>query len=218
MKKLYMAVAATAFVAVGAISTESVQAALLGFNFTTNSGGVGTFTLNTDTPPSTEPALFRSTGLTGILYPNAISNFSFSADYINLSNLTSDWVIAPSITSDFIGFPANQGVLSGANYPSGCILAADSPCLFNVGVLYTGNLSELPKLSSNPNSYFKGSSIDFVNTTTRQLLKSDNITNFQVVLSQPIPESNSVLSILVSGIVAIGLLLKPNKVEDEEKV
>ena len=112
MKRLSMTVAGAAFTALLTVAVAPVQAAPLDFNFTTERGATGSFTLETDTPPSGDPALLRM-GFTGISYPNAVSNFSFSAPYINLSSVTTDFNVVPSFTSDFIGLPANLGVVSG---------------------------------------------------------------------------------------------------------
>lgn len=212
IKKLSMAVAGSAFIALLTGATAPVQAALLDFSFTTESGATGSFTLDTDTPPSNEPALLAPDApeATGISYPNAVSNFSLSAPYINLSNVTTDFNIAPSLSSDFIGLPANLGVLSGVSYPPGCITAPGFTCLFDAALFYSGNLSELPILSDNPLSYSRGAGIRFYNPTNRELLITDNITNFQVISRQPVPESDSSLSLLAFGIASVGFLLKRN--------
>jgi hypothetical protein len=207
MKRLSMTVAGAAFTALLTVAVAPVQAAPLDFNFTTETGATGSFTLNTDTLSSREPGIFGP-GVTGISYPNAVSNFSVSAPYINLSNVTTDFNVVPSITSDFIGFPANLGVLSGVSYPPGCITVPGFTCLFNVAVLYSGNLLELPVLSDNPLSYSRGAGIRFYNPTTQERLLTDNITNFQVVRRQPVPESDFSFSLLAFGIAGVGLLLK----------
>jgi hypothetical protein len=207
IKKLSMAVAGAAFIALLTGATAPVQAALLDFSFTAESGATGSFTLDTDTRPSPQPGIFGP-GVTGISYPNGVSNFSVSAPYINLSNVTTDFNVVPSITSDFIGFPANLGVLSGVSYPPGCITAPGFTCLFDVAVFYSGNLSELPVLSDNPLSYSRGAAIRFYNPTTQERLLTDNITNLQVVRKQAVPESDSSLSVLAFAIAGVGLLLK----------
>lgn len=76
-------------------------------------------------------------------------------------------------------------------------------------IAFLGNLSELPKLSDNLNSYFIALGVDFYDSTTRERLR-DDITNLQVVRKQPIPESDSSLGILAFGIAGVGLLLKRN--------
>ena len=202
VKKLSMTTVVAAFIALGISTTVPATAASLDFSFTTESGGTGTFTLDTDTAPATEPGLFRPE-VTGISYPNAVSDFSFSAPYINVSSVTTDWNVVPSITSDFIGFPSNLGVLSGVSYPPGCITAPGLSCLFNFAGFYSGNLSDLTVLSDDLNSYSRGVGIDFFDPTTKELLIRDNITNFQVV-----PEPDSALGILAFGMGIVCLLLK----------
>ena len=210
MKRLCMAVVGAAFTALLTGATAPVKAAPLDFNFTTVSGATGTFTLETDTAPSADPAFFAPDApeAIGIAYPNAVSNFSVSAPYLNLSNVTTDFAVAPFITSDFLGFPANLGVLSGVSYPQGCITTPGFTCLFDVAVLYSGNLSQLPQLSDNPLSYPTGVAIDFYNPITQELLIRDFITNLQVVRKQPVPESDSNLGILAFSLGGVGLLLK----------
>lgn len=202
VKKLLIATAGAAFIALGVGTTAPATAASLDFSFTTQSGGTGSFTLDTDTAPATEPGLF-SFGFTGISYPNAVSDFSFSAPYINLSSVTTDWNVVPSLTSDFIGEPSNPGVISGVTYPPGCITAPGFSCSFNVTGFYSGNLSERTVLSDDPNSYFRGLVVEQFNPTTREQLISDDITNFQFV-----PEPDSALGILAFGIGGAVLLLK----------
>ncbi len=208
MQKLSIAIAGVAFIALGTLTVEPVQAALLDFNFSTTSGATGAFTLNTNTNPSSEPAIFRP-GVTGLTYPGAISNFTISAPYVNLSNITTDFDIAPSFTSDSIGLPINLGVLSGVSYPPGCITNSSLTCLLNVALLYSGNQTELPTLSDNPLSYSRSVGVDFFDPTTNKLLIRDEITNFKVV-SRQVPEPNSSLSILISAIGIAGLLVKRN--------
>ena len=164
--------------------------------------------MNTNTAISPEPAIFRP-DVTGIAYLGAVSNFSISAPYVNLSNITTDFDIVPSVTSDLIGLTANLGVLSGVSYPPGCITNSSFTCLFDVALFYSGNQTELPTLSDNPLSYSKSAGIDFFDPTTNELLIRDDITNLKVV-SRQVPESNSSLSILVSAIGAFGLLMKRN--------
>jgi hypothetical protein len=207
MQKLSIALAGVAFTVLGTVSVEPVQAALLDFNFSTISGATGTFTLNTNTAPSPQRAIFRP-DVTGIAYLGAVSNFSISAPYVNLSNITTDFDVVPSVTSDLIGFPANLGVVGGVSYPPGCITSQDLTCLFDVALFYSGNQTEQTVLSDNPLSYSRGVGIDFFDPTTNELLIRDNITNFQVVLRQ-VPESNG-LSILAGGIGGALLLLKRN--------
>ncbi|BAZ18614.1 hypothetical protein NIES4071_104990 (plasmid) [Calothrix sp. NIES-4071] len=208
MQKLSLAVATVSFIALGTVCVQPVQAAILDFNFSTNSGATGTFTLNTNTPPSQAPAIFRP-DVTGVAYPGAVSNFSILAPYVNLSNVTTEFNVVPSVTSDFIGFPPNLGVLSGVSYPPGCITSPGFTCLFNVALFYSGEQTQLPILSDNPVSYSRGVGIDVFDPATNQLLIRDNITSLKVA-SRQVPESNSALSILISAVGVVGLLIKRN--------
>lgn len=212
-KLLFMAVAGAIFVVeTGAITPA--QAASLDFNFTTESGATGTFTLDTDATPSTDPANFGVnpvTGLpiTGLSYPNAVSNLflSSASQQLNLSGESADFEVAPTLTADLIGVPG-EGVISGAVFPTGCSTGDRFRCLFTLSVSYTGNLSQLPQLSDDLTSYPSGLSIDFFEPTTSQLVSRDLITNLQV--SQSVPEPGSGLSILALGIGSVSLLLKRN--------
>jgi hypothetical protein len=207
VKKLSMATTGAAFIALGTFGTAPATAALIDFSFTTSSGGTGSFTLDTDTPPGSEPAILEPDipEAVGILYPKAVSNYSFSSSYLTFNNVTADWIVAPSITSDFIGLPPNvRGVLSGPTYPSGCTTTPPNfTCLFDVAVIYSVNRTDLPVLDDNPLSYSRVLGIDFYNPTTGELRLREDITSFQVV-----PEPDSALSLLGFGIGGYGLLLK----------
>ena len=75
--KLSMATTGAVFIAL--VGTVPATAASLDFSFTTSSGGTGFFTLDTDTPPVSEPAILEPNipDAFGILYPKAASNYSF---------------------------------------------------------------------------------------------------------------------------------------------
>lgn len=202
MKSLPIAIAA-AVIAVGTVAADSSQAALLGFKFTTESGATGSFTLDTDTPPSPDPALFRF-GFTGFAYPNAVSDFSISAPYLNLSNVTTDYNVVP-LLADFLGLPGS-GLASGVSYDPGCITEPGLTCVLGLSVSYTGDPSELPVLSDDPISYSTGLAVSIFENSGPVL--RDSITTFQVVPRQSIPESGTNLSVLTFGIGSISLLLK----------
>jgi len=201
MKSLPIAIAA-AVIAVGTVAADSAQAALLDFNFTTENGATGSFTLDTDTPPSPDPALFRF-GFEGFAYPNAVSDFSISAPYLNLSSVTTDYNVVP-LLSDFLGLPGT-GLASGVSYGPGCITAPGLTCRLGLSVSYSGDSSELPVLSDDPTSYSRGLAVSIFENS--QPLLRESITNFQVV-ARPIPESDTSLSLLTFGIGSVSLLLK----------
>lgn len=169
------------------------HSASLDFSFITVGGGTGSFILDTDIAPANEPANF-GVGF-GLSYPNAISNFSFSAPYISpLNSVTADYDVAPSIPL------APGAVLSGVSYPSGCSRAPIFSCLINVAVFYSGNV---PELSDAPLSYPRGLGVDVFDPTTFQQVIREDIANLQVV-----PEPGSVLGTLAVGVGGVGLLLK----------
>lgn len=214
MQRLFKAVAGAIIMGVGAGGAATpAHAELLDLSFTTISGATGSFTLDTDIPASSQPANFgfnpiTGNPVTGISYPNAVSNLFLSSAQVNLSGETADFEVAPTLTSGDLGLPAGLGVLSGAVFPAGCSTGATFSCLFTLSTTYTGNLSELPQLSDDPASYPIGLSLDFFDPTTAQLTRRDFIPFLNVVRRQPVPESDSTLSVLAFAIASATLLLK----------
>lgn len=203
-KKLYEVVAFCASFAVGTLGLEPAQAALLDFSFTTINGATGTFTLDTDTTPSPIPSIGAGIGgFPGILYPSAVSDFSFSSAQspeFNLSNEIVDWEIIPGI------IPGNMGNLSGVVSPSGCSTGTTFTCLINIGVLYTGNTSEL---SDNPDSYPVGLGIELFDPTNNNAsLGIEPFSEYKVVQRETVPEPNTYLSIFALGIYGTASALK----------
>ncbi len=207
MHRLFMAALGATFIALGTLGTDPAQAALLNFSFTTESSGTGSFILNTDTVPTSESGLLTdddgSVIGTGFVYPNAVSNFSFSSPDVNLSNLTGEFAVFPSNPPYFA--PDSTGVDSGFEYPTGCTVATDFVCSVQVLTEYIGSISELPVLSDDPLSYPRAFAFQRINPTTSDFLTNDRITNFRVT---PVPESDSVLGTLAFGIGGAGKLLK----------
>lgn len=125
--------------------------------------GNGSFNLQVS--PLIRPVILQ--GLFGqpeYFYPDAVSNFSLSVlagnERLSLKNQKAGWkVIAGGTYENFqrIGaeIPALKrgGVLSGVNYPAGCITGTDKICSLTVAVAYLGSLPELPLLSTNPKDY-----------------------------------------------------------------
>lgn len=193
-----------ACVAMGTVASDSAQAALLDFSFTTTSGATGTFTLDTDTPASPVPSLgIPSPDISGILYPNAVSSFSFSSPdkpQLNVSNQVADWEVIPNIPT------IPNGNLSGLVFPSGCSAQAPFTCLVNIGVLYTGDPSEL---SDNPELYSIGLGSDtFDSTNNFDSFGIEQFTEYKVVRRETVPEPNSILGTLAISIYGTTLLLK----------
>lgn len=199
---LSFAVAFSAFVAMGTLTPDPAQATLLDFSFTTIRGATGTFTLDTDTPPSPVPSIGAG-GFPGILYPDAVSNFSFLSPErpeFNTSNDNADWEIIPGI------IPGNVGNLSGISFPSGCSVSAPFTCTNNIGVLYTGNPSEL---LDNPDAYAVGLGVELFDPTNNfASLGIEEFSDYKVVRRETIPEPNTYLGALAVSIYGTGLALR----------
>ena len=147
---------------------------VLRFQFTTAQGGKGSFYLDTNTAPSSEPAIFGP-GITGISYPLAVSDFSFSSPYVDLKKEAANWDVAPKIPLNISG---RTGVLSGVSFPSGCSTGSAFSCLINIAVLYSGSDASL---SAEPNSYPLAIGVDFFDPATRQLIVRDDATDLKVI-------------------------------------
>jgi hypothetical protein len=201
-QKLSLAVAVAAFVAMGTVAVDPVQAALLDFNFTTVSGATGSYTLNTDILPSPEPSFGVGPLNPGVLYPNAVSNFFFSSPQINITDESADWGAVPSIV---LG-PPGSPILAAVLYESGCSTKTSFACLINVVVGYSGAIS---KLSDDPNSYLLGLSVEIFDPTNNfQSLGREPFSSYQVVRRQAVSEPNTYLGILAFGISGAALLMK----------
>jgi hypothetical protein len=122
----------------------------LRFRFTLEGGGKGSFLLNTAATPTAVQGDFGQE----FSYFSAVSRFSFSRLDRNFKNQNAGWKVVPGLKAQFIGLPPGTlGVLSGVNYPDGCSTGTANFCSITVAVLYLGNLAELPKLSTEPDSY-----------------------------------------------------------------
>ena len=216
VKKLSMATAGAAFIALGVSTTVPATAASLDFSFTAESGITGFFTLNTDAALDYNPPLFGPDGgpyPEGFAYTSAITNLSISTPNLNLSSVTGDYSVYPSLP---FGSTDGRWVYSAANFPAGCITATDVECLVGISIFYSGRVSELPILSEDPLSYaelatriFSGVEVD--DPTTGRFLGKYRITNLQVI-----PEPDSALGILAFGIGGTLLLLK-NRMNKEKQ-
>ena len=123
---------------------------VLRFRFTLEGGGKGFFDFNTATDAITDPGNFGPE----FLYLSAVSNFSLSGLNRKIRKQDAGWKVVPGIDAEFLGLPpGTPGVLSGVNFPDGCSTGTVNQCSITVAVLYSGNLAELPELSTDPNSY-----------------------------------------------------------------
>lgn len=205
---------------IGIGSITPAQAALLDFSFENEDGVSGSFTLDTDVVASDIPADFGFGS--GILYRNAVSDFDLSVPErgLNFNDETADYQILTNQTPpppDSPVTPPPGGALfppgttlSGVVYPSGCSEEVFS-CPITVPIFYSGNVSELPELSDNANSY-PIERIEFFDLNpetqslevTREIFTSSNVR----LKIASVPEGNSNLSLFALGIFGIGFLCK----------
>lgn len=220
VQRLMIAVSGLVSLGLGTIGITPASAALLDFSFESENGVRGSFTLDTDTQASDVPADFGFGS--GTLYSNAVSDYNLSDNQggLNFSGETADYQILTNPTPP----PADSSVtpppggpqfppgttLSGVVYPSGCSEGVFT-CSITVPIFYTGDLTELPKLSDNLNSY-SIERVEFFDINpetqslevTRDVFTSSNITS----RTTSVPEANSSLSLFAMGIISAGLLLK----------
>ena len=204
----------------GTGSITPAQAALLDFSFENENGVKGSLTLDTEAVASDVPADFGFG--TGILYSNAVSDFDLSVPErgLNFNGETADYQILTNPTPP----PPNSPVtpppggalfppgttLSGVVYPSECSEGVFT-CSFSIPIFYTGDVSQLPELSDNVNSY-STERIEFFDfnpetqslEVTREIFTSSNITSN----TASVPEGNSSFSLFALGILGGGWLFK----------
>lgn len=196
LQKSAMAIA-LAGVGLTCLHTDSAQAALLHYSFTTEQDGTGSFLLDTDTPISPDiPALLfdadNNVTAEGIYYAGAVSSFTFSSPgagsflYPNL-----DLVVFPDVQTTSSTVLAGIGTLE-------CSLPTNT-CPLQLSVDYQGSLAALPGLSSNPDDYFLYSVAGYPkgDITFNELIKSSN--------AVAVPEPTVVSGMLAAG--AIGGVL-----------
>ncbi|MEA5595510.1 hypothetical protein [Rivularia sp. UHCC 0363] len=220
IKQLILAASGVVSLALGTGSITPAEAALLDFSFEGENGTTGSFTLDTDAKASDVPADFGFG--TGILYTNAVSNFDLSEPQrgLNFSGETADYQVLTNITpppADSPVTPPPGGALfpvgttlSGVVYPSECSEGVFT-CGITVPIFYKGDISELPELSDNVNSY-SVERIEFfdLNPETQKLEVNREFFTSSNIASKTasVPEGNSILSIFAFGIVSAGLLFK----------
>lgn len=184
-----------AFVVLSSIGSplQSAQAAQLQFSFTTESGGTGSFLLNTDTPVAPNPTyIFDSTGQViaeGKEYLGAISNLLInSPDLGSFQFPGGDFAIFPSYFPTSSPFPA-----AIAGVPFGC---GDDPvgfCAIQVNAFYQGNTAAA-MLSDNPQAYEFVTFNRFDEVTGNVV--GDRIASQSVVA---VPEPSSIAGLVVAS-------------------
>ena len=183
------------------------QRVLLDFSYTTQSGVTGSFTLDPNTDAASEPSFgVGQPGLEGILYPDAVSNFSLSGLTSPSDSITTDYELIPGFTLDSLpSLPDGTiGILSGAVFPAGCSATVNVFCSATVGVLYTGELAELPDLSSDPASYPIVLTVETFSPETG-MLQRDLVTSFEVA-PRTVPEPATHATVIGLGIMGAGML------------
>lgn len=220
IKQLIIAVGGVVSLALGSGEIKPARASLLDFSFENENGVTGSFILDTDAVASDVPADFGFG--TGILYSDAVSDFDLSVPErgLNFNGETADYQILTNPTPpppDSPVTPPPGGALfpegttlSGVVYPSECSEGVFT-CEFSVPIFYTGDVSELPELSDDVNSY-STERIEFFDfnpetqrlEVNREIFTSSNITS----KTASVPEGNSNFSLFALGILGGGLLLK----------
>ncbi len=220
IKQSIIAVGGLLSLTLGTGSITPAQAALLDFSFENENGVKGSLTLDTEAVASDVPADFGFG--TGILYSDAVSDFDLSVPErgLNFNGETADYQILTNPTPpppDSPVTPPPGGALfppgttlSGVVYPSECSEGVFT-CEFSIPIFYTGDVSQLPELSDDVNSY-STERIEFFDfnpetqslEVNRETFTSSNITS----KTASVPEGNSSLSLFALGIVGGGLLFK----------
>lgn len=201
MRRLSIATITTALIT---LSAAPAGAVLLDFNFTTEKGSTGSFTLDTNAASSstyTAPFIFaEDTGV--ISYPNAVSELLFSTqNNINLSSETADYTVFPTSNGrrEVHSLVSFESSLSPTDNPE-----LGSTVLVGVSLPYTG---DTPNLSNDPSSYTTG----IENAYIDHLPGGDIIYREQItvlgVSAQPVPEPSSVLGVLAFGIIGASIFL-----------
>lgn len=202
--KIALAIASATFSLV-TVNLAPAQATKLNFSFTTQSSGIGSFILDTDISPSSEPALFflgNGAVAKGTSYINAVSDFSFSIFGTEIDNPTADFVVYPTVALSPSGFPP----LSSVQTPGGCSISPTVPCTLNVDIAFLGNLAALPELPSDPEAYSLFGVIGDI-LPNGDFIVSSSVT---VISDSPtaVPESNSALGLLALGLIGMSWSLK----------
>lgn len=202
--KLVLAIA-SATLGLVTVNLAPAQAAKINFSFATQSGGTGSFILDTDVTPSPEPALFflgNGSVAEGVSYIDAVSDLSFSIFGTEIDSPTADFVVYPTVALSPSGFPP----LSSAQAPGGCSISPVVPCILNVDIAFLGDLAALPELPSDPQAYSLFGVIGEV-LPNGDFIVSSSAT---VIPDEPavVPESNSALGLLALGLVGMGWSVK----------
>ena len=188
-----------------------VDAAQLQFNFTTQSGGSGSFLLDTDTAavPESELPAFFTIREGNQAYLGAVSNFSFTSPEVTIDGVDADYGVFPAVEfGSLLGVPEVLGAYTAVYAPAGCLFDPAAFCPTEFPIAYTGDLSAIPGLSDDPSDYSAGFDIASVDPTTGVII-SDPLTSFSV---ETVPEPGTVASMVVLGMLSMGSSLLRRRV------
>lgn len=181
-----------------AVIASPAMATQLRFNFTTQSGGAGSFTLDTDTAavPEAELPGFFTIREGNQAYLGAVSNFSFSSPSVSFENLEADYGVFPAVEfGALLGALEVAGAYTAVYAPAGCLFDPRAFCPTEFPIAYTGDLAALPgELSDDPSAYAAG--FDFASVDPTGVITSDPLTSFTV---EAVPEPGAILGLLLVG-------------------
>ncbi|MGD1897887.1 MAG: PEP-CTERM sorting domain-containing protein [Phormidesmis sp.] len=194
-----------------AISSSAIAlpaaAAQLEFSFTTESGGTGSFVLDTDTTavPEADLPSFFTIREGNQAYLGAVSDFSFSSPDVSFEGLDADYGVFPAVEfGELLGVPEVSGAYTAVYAPAGCLFEPTSFCPTEFPIAYTGDLSALPdELSDDPEAYAQG--FDLARVDEIGVITSDPLTSLSV---KSVPEPGAMAGMLLLGAVGLGSSLK----------
>ena len=203
MQKIFALSAGAALAVVSSVLTLPAAAAQLEFSFTTESGGAGSFVLDTET--TAELPSFFTIREGNQAYLGAISNFSFSSPSVSFEGLEADYGVFPAVGfGELLGVPEVEGAYTAVYAPAGCLFEPTAFCPTEFPLAYTGDLTALPgELSDNPEDYAQG--FDFASVDEGGVITSDPLTSLSV---KSVPEPGTIMGVLVIGAVGLGKSLK----------
>ena len=186
----------------GMITATPAEAARLQFTFTTASGGVGSFILETDTEavPESELPDFFTIRAGNQAYLSAVSDFSFTSSDLTLTNVDADYGVFPAVEfGPLLGVEGVPGAYSAVYIEAGCLFDPFAFCPNEFPIAYTGDLTALPKLADDPSAYAIG--FDLASVAPDGAISSDPLTSFSV---EAVPEPASLLGLVLLGTAGLG--------------
>ena len=205
MQKLSAFSVGTMLVFSGMAVSAPAEAARLQFEFTTQSGGTGSFILDTDTAavPEAELPPFFTIREGNQAYLGAVSDFSFTSPTVSVEGLDADYGVFPAVEfGPLLGVPDTPGAYTAVYAPAGCLFDLVAFCPIEFPIAYTGDLSAVPDLSDDPGAYAQG--FDFASVDPEGVITSDPLTSFSV---EAVPEPGAMASMVLFGLLGTGRAL-----------